>query len=100
MLFARSARLASRCATIGMQRRQMTIIPQGALQFFYNNIAKSNITYIGFIVSGIIVSETMFGGVTDGIWNAKNKGKTYETVDWSVFKEDDEEEEEEDDDDE
>lgn len=46
-------------------------------------------------MTGIIVSETMFGGITDGIWASKNKGKTYDTIDWSVFAEDDDDEEEE-----
>jgi hypothetical protein len=57
---------------------------------------------------GILLGEAFTGGITNMIWNSANKGKTYETVDWSKFvvedddddDEDDEEEDEDDDDDE
>ncbi len=48
-------------------------------------------------MTGIIVAEGLTGMFTDSIWNSVNKGRTFESVDWSNFKsaDDDEEEEEE-----
>ena len=47
-------------------------------------------------MTGIIVAEGLTGMFTDSIWNSVNKGRTFESVDWSKFKsaDDDEEEEE------
>ena len=53
--------------------------------------------YIGYLAGGLIVSEAIFGGITDSIWASCNKGRTFETTNWSKFVEDDDEEEEEDD---
>ena len=46
---------------------------------------------------GVIVGEAVYGTAVDALWNSINRGKTYETVDWSKFvvAEDDEDEEEE-----
>ena len=50
-------------------------------------------------MAGIIVTENIYGSAVDAVWASKNNGKTFDTIDWSVFAEDDEEEEEEEDDD-
>jgi len=76
------------------QKRSMTVLPSGFLTGFYNTIAKSNTTYITFIVVGLVTAEAVYGSVTDRVWAANNDGKTYDTVDWSTFAEDEEEEEE------
>jgi len=52
---------------------------------------------MAFLAVGIVVSEGVFGTVTDGIWSAANQGKLYDSVDWSRFEEEEEEEEEEED---
>jgi len=57
-------------------------------------VGKNNITYMAFLAVGIVVSEGVFGTVTDGIWSAANQGKLYDSVDWSRFEEEEEEEEE------
>ncbi|GMI45069.1 hypothetical protein TrCOL_g6542 [Triparma columacea] len=81
------------------QKRNMTFIPGGVLRGFYDTIAKNNFSYILFIVAGIIVTENIYGSAVDAVWASKNNGKTFDTIDWSVFAEDDEEEEEEEEDD-
>ena len=52
-----------------------------------------------WIVFGVLVTEGITGFGTDALWNSANKGRTYDSVDWSKFvveDDDDEEEEEED----
>ena len=79
------------------------------ITFFVSNYSfgSSNVAYVGFIVVGLVVTETIYGYSTDALWNSINHGKTFETVDWSKFvvdddddddDEDEEEEEEEEDD--
>jgi len=60
---------------------------------------KSNAAYISWIVIGILATETITGYGTDTLWNSANKGKTYDSVDWTKFvvEEDDDEEDEDDD---
>uniref|UniRef100_A0A6U2P6T3 Uncharacterized protein n=1 Tax=Leptocylindrus danicus TaxID=163516 RepID=A0A6U2P6T3_9STRA len=76
-------------------------IPASALNQWYNAFGKSNITYVGFVVVGMLVVETMYGFTTDLVWNTVNQGKTFETVDWTKFiVEDDDDDDDEDDEDE
>lgn len=70
-------------------------IPAPVLHQWYNIFGKSTIGYATWLVTGIIVAEALTGMVTDNIWNSMNKGRTFESVDWSKFKSADEEEEEE-----
>ena len=72
-------------------------IPAPVLHQWYNIFGKSTIGYATWLVTGIIVAEGLTGMFTDSIWNSVNKGRTFESVDWSKFKsaDDDEEEEEE-----
>lgn len=70
-------------------------IPAPVLHQWYNIFGKSTIGYATWLVTGIIVAEALTGMVTDNIWNSVNKGRTFESVDWSKFKSADEEEEEE-----
>ena len=73
----------------------MTIIPKEVLKPWYQMIGKNNTTYMAFIFGGVVVSEFIFGTVTEGMWNSANHGKLYASVDWSQFDEEEEEEEEE-----
>jgi hypothetical protein len=60
---------------------------------------KSNAAYITWIVAGVLVAEMVTGSGVNALWNSVNKGRTYETVDWTKFiveDDDDEDEEEED----
>jgi len=63
----------------------------------WNAILSRNFSYITFIVLGAITVETIYGGVTNGLWNGMNRGKLYKDIDWSKFKAADDEEEDEDD---
>jgi hypothetical protein len=47
---------------------------------------------------GVILAELATNGLTDKLWDANNRGRTYEQVDWSKFDEDEEEEDDDDDD--
>ena len=41
----------------------------------YKNVwRKSNIMYITYIVAGCVVIEVVYGSVTNGIWESRNKG--------------------------
>ncbi len=57
--------------------------------------------YLSWIVIGVIVAEWATVKIRDTAWNSINHGRTWETTDWSKFREsvveeeDDEEEEEE-----
>ena len=55
-----------------------------------------------WIVGGVIFSEFATGAVTDAAWNSVNKGRTYDSVDWSKFivEDDDDDDDDEDEDDE
>ena len=73
----------------------------------FDRFGSSNIAYVGFVMVGLVTTEVVYGFTTDLIWDSVNKGKTFETVDWTKFvveddddDEEEEEEEEEDDDDE
>ena len=61
---------------------------------------KSNAAYITWIVAGVLVAEMVTGSGVNALWNSVNKGRTYETVDWTKFVVEDEEDEEEEEDDE
>ena len=70
-------------------------IPAPVLHQWYNIFGKSTIGYATWLVTGIIVAEGLTGMFTDSIWNSVNKGRTFDSVDWSKFKSADDEEEEE-----
>lgn len=61
---------------------------------FYR-FGKSNAMYMTWLVAGILAVELIHGKATDYIWASVNRGRTYDTVDWSKFKSLDDEEEEE-----
>ena len=65
------------------------------IQLYQNVWRKSNILYVTYIVAGCVALEILYGGITNGIWDAANKGKLYKQIDWSKFKSEDDEEEEE-----
>ena len=72
---------------------------------FQCSFGKSNVAYITWIVAGILIAEGITGGLTDILWSAANRGRTYESVDWTTFiveddDDDDDEDEDEDEDEE
>eukprot|EP00979_Chaetoceros_neogracilis_P000501 scaffold116_cov235-Chaetoceros_neogracile.AAC.1 len=77
-------------------------IPSGALSSWYNMFGKSNAGYITWIVAGVLVGEGITGFGINTMWASVNKGRTYDTVDWSKFvvEDDDDDDEEDEDDDE
>mmetsp|Transcript_23497 Transcript_23497/g.32811 ORF Transcript_23497/g.32811 Transcript_23497/m.32811 type:complete len:117 (+) Transcript_23497:105-455(+) len=87
--------------------KQGTMVPANVLTGWYNIFGKSTGAYASWLIIGILVAEGITGSAGDMIWKSVNKGKTYETVDWTKFavedddddEDDDEEEEEEEDDD-
>ena len=50
-----------------------------------------NATYLTFIFGGAVVLEMAYGSVLDGLWNARNHGRTFASTDWSKWKAADEE---------
>lgn len=63
--------------------------------FDFYRFGKSNAMYMTWLVAGILAVELIHGKATDYFWASVNRGRTFDTVDWSKFKSVDEEEEEE-----
>jgi hypothetical protein len=89
-----------RCPTTALQQLRHKSsgsggIPTPLLIQWYNIFGKTTIGYATWMVAGIIVAEGMTGWFGDAVWNSVNKGRTFETVDWTKFASGDEEEEEE-----
>ena len=61
---------------------------------------KSNAAYITWIIGGVLVAEGVTGFGIDTLWSSVNKGRTYDSIDWSKFVVDDDDDDDEDDDDE
>merc|ERR1712150_192266 len=70
-----------------------------ALRNWYDIFGRSNVGYVSWILLGIIATESITGYGTDTLWNYSNRGKTYDTVDWSTFLNENQEDDEEEDDD-
>lgn len=66
---------------------------------YHHSFGKSTARYATFLAVGVIGAELATNSLTDALWEANNRGKTYAQVDWSKFDPVDEDEEEEDDDD-
>jgi hypothetical protein len=77
--------------------------PSGpAFKPLFHSFGKSNAAYITWIIGGVLVGEGITGFGINTVWASVNKGRTYDTVDWTKFivdddddDDDDEEEEEE-----
>ena len=44
-------------------------------------------------MAGIVVAEGITGFVGDAVWNGVNRGRTFETVDWTKFATEDDDDE-------
>lgn len=66
---------------------------------FENRFGQSTARYATFLAVGVVLAEMGTNSLTDYLWEANNKGKTYKQVDWSKFDPQDEDEDEDDDDD-
>mmetsp|Transcript_32448 Transcript_32448/g.48918 ORF Transcript_32448/g.48918 Transcript_32448/m.48918 type:complete len:120 (-) Transcript_32448:181-540(-) len=95
----RSAVLSSRYQSSQTAR---PLIQADAVRQWYNVFGKSTAGYVSWIVIGVLVAEALTGATTDFVWNSINRGRTYESIDWSKFAseddDDDEDDEEEDED--
>jgi len=65
-----------------------------------DSFGKSNVAYITWIVGGILVAEGVTGGMSDMLWSAANRGRLYESVDWTKFIVEDDDDDDDDDDEE
>ena len=86
-------------------RMQSTTAAESTSDTLMKTAFSSNMAYVFFVVAGSATVTFAYSEVIDMMWRWNNKGKLYEDVDWSVFKEeeeedDDDEDEDEDDDDE
>ena len=52
---------------------------------------RGNAAYLTYIFGGALVLEMAYGSVLDGLWNARNHGRTFASTDWSKWKVADEE---------
>lgn len=59
---------------------------------------KSNAAYITWIIGGVLVAEGVTGFGIDSLWASVNKGRTYDSVDWSKFVVDDDDDDDDEDD--
>lgn len=41
---------------------------------FYRYVARSNVTYVSYIIGGAILLEAIYGKTLDGLWNGLNSG--------------------------
>ena len=75
----------------------------GALGQWYTLVARSNVTYVLYIVLGSAVLTTIWSGGIDMLWASSNQGKLYDDINWdkfeSLYVEDDDDDDEDDDDD-
>lgn len=85
-------RAASQRATVTTQTRAFSK-QASAVSGAWNAVISRNFSYITFIVFGAITMETIYGGMTTGLWNTMNRGKLYKDIDWTKFVEEEEEEE-------
>ncbi|KAF0700181.1 Aste57867_9309 [Aphanomyces stellatus] len=86
---------AGRAASRSMATKASSVNGKGPFEPIYQAIMRNNVTYITTIVIGCVAFESIYGGVTNGVWDSLNYGRLYHHVDWSQFKSDDDEEEEE-----
>lgn len=94
----RSNTMASTATRLQSRQVSMDIPkPPSALLGIWNTILKRNSTYVAYVVTGCVVLEVVYGGLTNGIWRAVNYGQLYEDIDWTKFVVEEEEEEEEED---
>ena len=55
----------------GTQLRTASSLPS----FLYNNVwRKSSVVYITYVLTGVVVIESVYGSVTDWIWDKANEG--------------------------
>ena len=96
-LYATRMGMRTAARRTAMQSRNVnTNQAQSALSGAWNAILSRNFSYVTFIVLGAITVETIYGGVTTGLWKAMNSGKLYDDIDWSKFVEEEEDEDEDD----
>ena len=88
-------RAASQRLTVTTQKQAYSK-QASAVSSAWNAVISRNFSYITFIVLGAITMETIYGGITTGLWKTMNRGKLYEDIDWTKFVEQEEEEEEDD----
>uniref|UniRef100_A0AAV1UNQ7 Cytochrome b-c1 complex subunit 9 n=1 Tax=Peronospora matthiolae TaxID=2874970 RepID=A0AAV1UNQ7_9STRA len=83
-----SARMAS-------TTKHSSVNGKGALDGAYKTFMKSTPVYVTTVLLAALVGESVYGSVTNYVWEASNRGRLYHHVDWSKFEEEEEEDEEE-----
>lgn len=51
----------------------------------YQNVLKSNFTYLIFIFTGAAVTSGVYNTTGDFVWKQLNRGRLYEQIDWSKW---------------
>lgn len=104
ILLRNGARLAYRRTTLGLRQQSSTavtgpgVLSKSALAKWYSVFGSTTAGYALWLVGGILAAEVITGAGTDIAWNAVNKGRTFESVDWTKFKSEDEDDDDDDED--
>ena len=84
-------RSASALTASAATARAVGVRSQSTASLAYRLGARKHSVYVVGIIVSAVVLEVAFGKVHAGLWASLNKGKTFESVDWTKWKVEEEE---------